>query len=75
MYLFVLCCNFDEIHSEENKLPETKYLSANTVAKRYDVTRNTILVWVRDGKLPAPVKINGATRWKESDLIEWEAKR
>lgn len=56
-------------------MTETKYLSANTVAKRYDVTRNTILVWVRDGKLPAPVKINGATRWKESDLIEWESKR
>ena len=48
------------------------YLSMKKVCARYDVTRDTIYKWMRDGKFPQPVKVNGATRWREEDLKRWE---
>lgn len=53
-----------------------EYLSDRTLAKRYDVSRSTIWRWSAEGRLPQPVKIHGtATRWKLSDLEQWEAKQ
>lgn len=53
-----------------------KYLSDKSVAERYDTSRNTIWRWVREAKLPKPIKLSdGTTRWKLSDLQCWEAKQ
>jgi len=51
-----------------------QFFSDNAVAARYSVCRGTIWRWVRVGKLPAPVKINGSTRWPAAALEEWERK-
>lgn len=53
----------------------TLYLSDRDLAARYSVHRATPWRWAQSGNLPAPVKINGCTRWKLSDIQEWEAKQ
>lgn len=53
----------------------TRYLSDKDLAVRYSVHRATPWRWVQSGKLPAPVKINGCTRWRLSDIEAWEAKQ
>lgn len=51
----------------------TAYLRDVDVAIRYDVSRPTIWRWVKYGKFPQPIKLsNGATRWRISDLLDWE---
>lgn len=51
----------------------TPFLRDTEVAKRYGVSRSTIWRWVKDGKIPLPIKIGGgSTRWRFFDLEEWE---
>lgn len=53
-----------------------QFLSDKSVATRYDSSRATVWRWVKEGKLPRPIKLtNGTTRWKVSDLETWEAKQ
>lgn len=57
------------------KTPETifpcEYASDTQLAARYDVSRATIWRWVREGRLPAPVKLTpGCSRWRLSAVIE-----
>lgn len=51
---------------------ELTYLSADTLAQRYDVSKQTIWRWTRVGELPKPIKINGSTRWSEIDISTFE---
>lgn len=52
------------------------YLSDKQVAKRFSVHRATPWRWVERGAFPKPVKLSpGCTRWRESDILDWEAKR
>lgn len=53
------------------------YLSDTQIAKRYSVHRSTIWRWRKDGiGFPEPVKIgHQATRWKLSEIEDWEAGR
>lgn len=49
------------------------YLSVNTVAKRYQVSRATIWRWVKEGHFPEPTKLaSNTTRWELSALEKWE---
>lgn len=53
----------------------TAYFSASSVAKRYQVSVNTIWRWSREirGNFPQPVKLGiRSTRWRVSDLEAWE---
>jgi len=52
------------------------FLSDREVAKRYDIARVTVWRWLaNDPTFPAPVKLSaGTSRWKLSDLIQFEAK-
>jgi prophage regulatory protein len=55
-------------------MSSAKYLSDKKLAERYDTHRATIWRWVREGKLPKPVKLtSGSTRWSIADLEQWEA--
>lgn len=55
---------------------ETQYLSVKSVAKRYDCSAPTIWRLTREGKFPKPVKpFPGSTRWRLSDLQEWDKLR
>ena len=49
-----------------------KFISDKYLAERFEVSRATIWRWAREGNFPLPVKINGATRWKISEVEAWE---
>jgi prophage regulatory protein len=51
------------------------FLSDKQLGSRYSVHRATVWRWAQAGNLPAPIKINGATRWKLSDIENWEAQQ
>ena len=47
------------------------FLSVEQVARRYDVSTDSIWRWVRKSKFPAPVRVGGGTtRWRRADIIE-----
>lgn len=53
------------------------FLSDKVVAGRYGVSRATIWRWAQSGRFqfPQPVKLSpGCTRWRSSDIEQWEAK-
>ena len=52
----------------------SQFLADKTLAARYEVSRSTIWRWVREGRLPKPLKINGSTRWSSEQLSKWEQK-
>ena len=53
------------------------YVADIQVAKRYGVHRATPWRWVRtDPTFPKPVNLTpGCTRWKLSELLDWEASK
>jgi prophage regulatory protein len=54
--------------------PAETYLPDNVLSKRYSVSRATIWRWVREGRLPKPVKLGpGCTRWPMSAIEQFEA--
>lgn len=47
--------------------------SDKELAARYRVTRQTIWRWVREGVMPAPLRIGkAATRWEDAAIQKWE---
>jgi predicted DNA-binding transcriptional regulator AlpA len=52
-----------------------KYLSDKDLAARYSIHRTTPWRWVQEGKLPKPIKLNGSTRWKLSDIEAFEVEK
>lgn len=52
-----------------------QYLNVTNVSERYQVSTATIWRWSREGGLPLPIKLNGTTRWRLSDLRTWEARQ
>jgi prophage regulatory protein len=56
-----------------NTSANTLYLSVDQVAARFNVSKDSIWRWRRDGEFPAPKKLGGrTTRWRLSDIEEWE---
>ncbi len=51
------------------------FLSVKKVCERYDITRDTVVKWVKAGKFPKPLRLNGAVRWDIEDLQKWEKTR
>ena len=52
------------------------YLSVDQVAARLSVSRDSIYRWKRLGDFPRAVKLSpSTTRWRLSDIQEWEASR
>ncbi|ABI55992.1 helix-turn-helix transcriptional regulator [Alkalilimnicola ehrlichii] len=55
---------------------QTTYLSLRQITERYNVHKSTAWRWVAAGRFPKPVKLSpGCTRWKLSDLEQWEAEQ
>lgn len=46
-------------------------LTARVVAERLDLTPETILAWVRQGKIPAFRLPSGQIRFRQEDLDQW----
>ena len=52
------------------------FLSDVQVAARYAVSRTTIWRWSKETDFPDPVRLGpGTTRWRLSELEDWERKR
>ena len=49
--------------------PEGPLLTKAQTAELFGVGKKTIERWVRDHKIPEPIRINGFPRWRRSDLI------
>jgi predicted DNA-binding transcriptional regulator AlpA len=58
-----------------NAIASAAFLTSADVEARYQFSRVTVWRAVRDGRLPAPIKLLGgrALRWRLSDLEAWEA--
>lgn len=44
------------------------YWRVSRVAAHFDVAASTIWRWTEQGRIPKPVKIGGATRWRRADI-------
>lgn len=55
---------------------EQTFLRDTQAAARYGVSRVTVWRWAAQGKFPRPVKLaTRCTRWRLSDILEWERGR
>jgi predicted DNA-binding transcriptional regulator AlpA len=55
-----------------------RYLSDREVGKLFCVHAGTVWRWCKERGLPKPIKIGGATRWRQSEVLAWaeaQAKR
>ena len=48
-----------------------KLLNAEAVSEKLSLSKRTIFRLDSSGKIPAPVRINGSVRWRESDIENW----
>ncbi|AGI66818.1 putative DNA-binding protein [Octadecabacter antarcticus 307] len=49
------------------------FLSVNQLAERLSVSKDSIYRWKREGTFPSAVSLSpGTTRWRLSDIVEWE---
>ena len=49
------------------------YAKDTDLAERFGIARQSVWRWVRDGRLPAPVKLSpGCSRWRLVDVEKWE---
>lgn len=46
-------------------------LTLAQVALGLQVQKRTVHRWVKDGKFPAPIDLNGQIRWKSDHILEW----
>lgn len=54
--------------------PNAPSLTVQQVAKRYNVSKDTIWRWGREGDFPKGVRVGpSVTRWRLADLIEYES--
>lgn len=53
-----------------------EFISDIQLSRRYEVSRNTIWRWTKEGQFPKPVKLGPAcTRWRLADVEKWEQER
>jgi predicted DNA-binding transcriptional regulator AlpA len=49
-------------------IPQGRMVTKDDLAQLFDVHPSTILVWVRDGRLPKPVRISKSPYWKPETI-------
>jgi len=54
-------------------MSNTNLISAKTVAQIFSLSKRQVFRLNSSGKIPAPVRVNGAIRWRESDIERWIA--
>ncbi len=50
------------------------YVSDKELTVRWSCSRATIWRWSKEGLIPKPYKIGGSTRWKLSEILDYESK-
>ena len=53
----------------------SKILTHKAVLERVGKDRSTVYRWVKAGKFPAPVEVQGGIGFYESEIEEWESSR
>lgn len=53
--------------------PINQLVTVREVAHQLAMSERSVWRLVSAGKLVAPIKIGGATRWRQSDLMKWIA--
>ena len=71
-----------KIHPEVATLPKTfsfstsepivPLLTKSDLARRFDITIRTLERWLQNGKLPQPVRLDGAPRWRPEAVEQFE---
>lgn len=56
---------------ETNKNQTCQLLSAKELAKRLSISVRSVWRYRSSGRLPKPVQIAGAIRWRLSDIEQW----
>ena len=51
----------------------TSLISAKEVASILSLSKRQVFRLDSMGKIPAPVRVNGAVRWRDSDIQRWIA--
>ncbi|MCE5341289.1 MAG: AlpA family phage regulatory protein [Planctomycetaceae bacterium] len=46
-------------------------LTAKTVGERLSLSKRQIFRLNSSGKIPAPIRIGGSVRWRQSDIKRW----
>lgn len=52
-----------------------RWLALDAVMDVTSLARSTVYDLIRQGNFPRPVKIGSASRWSESDVVGWMARR
>ncbi len=55
--------------TKDEGIPEL--LTASEVARVLRISERSVWRLCADGKLPSPLHVGGAARWKKSDIEEW----
>lgn len=74
-------CDFIDLgirrdNSDNNKggVMNTKLLTYSDLESRYNRNYKTIWTWVKQGKFPKPIKLNGRTLgWKQEEVEQFES--
>lgn len=56
---------------EENRKQNYQLLSAKMVAEMLATSVRSVWRYRSAGRLPAPVKVGGAIRWRQADIEKW----
>lgn len=52
------------------------FFADKDMAARYQVSRQTVWRWVREGRFPKPIRLGAAAiRWSEEDILKWEQEK
>ncbi|MBU2942937.1 helix-turn-helix domain-containing protein [Shimia thalassica] len=49
----------------------TKLLTDRQTAEQLGIGRSTLWRWLSQGKAPKPVRLNGVTRWRAEDILQF----
>jgi prophage regulatory protein len=49
----------------------TNLLTDRQTAEQLGIGRSTLWRWLSQGKAPAPIRLNGVTRWRAEDIRQF----
>ncbi len=55
----------------DRQLPEPELLDVRQVAALLTCSPKHVYRMVDAGKMPAPLKLGSATRWRQAEVLEW----
>jgi|6_EtaG_2_1085325.scaffolds.fasta_scaffold04644_5 excisionase family DNA binding protein len=53
-----------------NKQPKSEWVYVGELAEYIDVNRKTIYQWIKDNRIPQPIRL-GKMRWNRKTISDW----